>query len=240
MKAIILAAGLGSRLGLQIPKALVRIDDENTILDLQLRALRYFVRPEDIFIVVGYRKELIIDQYPGLTFVFNERFAHTNTSKSLLKALRRTRGEDTVWLNGDVYLSPEVLARVAETPASSVAVNTSRVADEEVKYVVNSRGVIAQISKSVQNALGESVGVNKVVSNDWAQLVHGLSRCKDTDYFEAGMEMSLDRIDFLPVDISDLSCIEVDFPDDLQRARSLARDPRTLIERTQEQEALPL
>ena len=222
MKIIILAAGLGSRLGLGIPKALVPVDEQRSILDHQLAALTKFCPLENIYVVVGYRKEMIIDRYPDLTFVYNHRYLETNTSQSLLKALTRTVGSDTIWINGDVYFEPEVIRRVVEFPGSCIAVNTSRVADEEVKYTVDGRGYINQISKSVKNGLGEAVGVNKIAASDQQFLLHGLLQCGDNDYFEAGVERALSQISFAPVDISDLSCLEIDFQQDLANARRLA------------------
>jgi choline kinase len=221
LKAIILAAGIGSRLGMGLPKALVTLEGDRTILDVQLDCLRRFFKQEDIYIVVGFRKELIIDRYPELTFIYNDSYGSTNTSKSLLRGLKRTGGSDTLWVNGDVYFTPEVLARVARHPRSCVAVNTSRVAEEEVKYKLNSSGTISELSKAVKGGLGEAVGINKVTSRDLPILVEGLENCLANDYFEAGIERILDRAAFHPVDVTGLDCIEVDFTTDLHAAREM-------------------
>lgn len=229
MKAVILAAGIGSRLQMGIPKALVKIKEQSTILDIQLRALESFVKPQDIFVVVGHMKEEIINRYPQLSFVFNDKYSSTNTCKSLLLGLRRTEGIDTIWLNGDVYLDSEVVRRVASFGGSCAAVNNARVADEEVKYVLSEHGTIAKISKEVKDALGEAVGVNKVLAKDLPLLVAGLEQCQDNDYFERGMELSVKDVDYHAVDISDLPCIEIDFMADLERARVLASRSQTHI-----------
>lgn len=221
MKAIILAAGIGSRLQMQMPKALVEITPGKTILDVQLSALSRHFRHQDIFVVVGFKKELIMDKYPDLNYVFNHHYEKTNTSKSLLKGLLRTEGHDTIWLNGDVYLVEDVVSRMVNRHGTCVAVNNARTADEEIKYTISHRGTIAEISKQVKGALGEAVGVNRIASDSWHVLVECLNSCQDNDYFEKAMELSLDRVDYHPVDISDLPCVEIDFADDLERVRMI-------------------
>jgi choline kinase len=100
-----------------------------------------------------------------------------------------------------------------------ICVNTATVAEEEVKYTVDDDGYVNQLSKQVQNALGEAVGINLVSAKDKARLVECLVACDEQDYFERGIELAIERhgIKFAPVDISDLFAVEIDFEADLDR-----------------------
>jgi choline kinase len=177
-------------------------------------------------IVVGFKLEAIIERFPEATFVYNEFYDQTNTSKSLLKALRASGDGGVLWLNGDVVFDPQVLVRVTpfmDGNQSFVVVNTSKVSDEEVKYTLDSAGFIDQLSKQVQPALGEAVGINYVAAQDKAALIARLAQVDDQDYFERGIELAIarDGLRFQAVDISDLYAVEVDFPEDLERANEL-------------------
>jgi choline kinase len=101
-----------------------------------------------------------------------------------------------------------------------VAVNTSKVSDEEVKYTTNAEGFIAQLSKQVVGGLGEAVGINYVSRADKAVLMRQLNKVDNQDYFERGIELAIEQngLLFEPVDISDLYAVEVDFAEDLERA----------------------
>jgi choline kinase len=176
-----------------------------------------------VMIVVGFKLEAIIERFPEATFVYNELYDQTNTSKSLLKALRASNDGGALWLNGDVVFDPQVLSRVMpliESDQSFVVVNTSKVSDEEVKYTLSSDGFIAALSKKVENGLGEAVGINFVSSFDKAKLIERLAEVDDQDYFERGIEVGIenDGLRFQAVDISDLYAVEVDFAEDLDRA----------------------
>ena len=92
--------------------------------------------------------------------------------------------------------------------------------DEEVKYTIDETGTIKQLSKTVRGGLGEAVGINFVSSRDKAALVRQLQRCDAQDYFERGIELAIehDGVRFVPVDITDLYAVEIDFAEDLERA----------------------
>jgi choline kinase len=96
------------------------------------------------------------------------------------------------------------------------------VADEEVKYTVDDRGYVNALSKTVVGGLGESVGINFIAAKDKEALITRLAECGDQDYFERGIELAIERdgIAVLPVDISDLFAVEVDFEEDLRRANA--------------------
>jgi choline kinase len=221
---VILAAGLGSRLGRSLPKALTELNDGRTIMQQQFDNIRSAFGPEArITVVVGYKFEHIVEAFPSASFVYNEQYDQTNTSKSLLRALRASSSGGVLWMNGDVVFDPEALRRAARfvrDEQSFVSVNTSKVSDEEVKYTTTAEGYIAQLSKQVVGGLGEAVGINFVAKADKAVLMRQLAKVDAQDYFERGIELAIEQngLLFEPVDISDLYAVEVDFAEDLERA----------------------
>lgn len=226
-QVVILAAGMGTRLARPLPKPLTELRDGRSIMKQQMDNLAIaFADTFRVMIVVGFKLEAIIERFPEATFVYNEFYDQTNTSKSLLKALRASGDGGVLWLNGDVVFDPQVLVRVTpyiDGNQSFVVVNTSKVSDEEVKYTLDSAGFIDQLSKQVQPALGEAVGINYVAAQDKAALIARLAQVDDQDYFERGIELAIarDGLRFQAVDISDLYAVEVDFPEDLERANEL-------------------
>ena len=224
---VILAAGMGTRLGRPHPKPLTELDDGRSIMRQQLDHLAdAFPQRPVVSIVVGFAKDAVMDAAGDeATFVYNPHFATTNTSKSLLKALRLAGPGGVLWMNGDVVFVPgllaELLAHTAE--GSFVAVNTERVADEEVKYTVDDTGHIAELSKVVVGGLGEAVGINYVAPADRELLVRHLEAVGDQDYFEKGIEDAIrdDGLRVRAVDISRFGIVEVDFDEDLVRANAL-------------------
>jgi choline kinase len=219
VKALILAAGMGSRLGRPHPKPLTPLASGQTILEHQVENLIRYVRVDDIYVVVGFKNDLVMEARPDLAFVYNDAYDRTNTSKSLLRGLRKMQGSDVVWLNGDVVFDHRVLQRLAQEPHSCMAVNTASVADEEIKYRVGAEGWISEVSKTVAGGLGEAVGVNKVRREDVAGFLASLEKCADGDYFERAIELGAGNgLRFYPVDVSDLVCTEIDFNEDLRRA----------------------
>ncbi|WP_454729721.1 phosphocholine cytidylyltransferase family protein [Cellulosimicrobium protaetiae] len=223
-QVVILAAGMGTRLGRPFPKPLTELKDGRTILAQQLGNVRgAFGRDVQVLVVVGFKLEQILEAAPDVTFAYNEIYDQTNTSKSLLKALRVTGDRGVLWMNGDVVFDPRVLERLKpyiESGQSFVSVNTAAVGDEEVKYTVDGDGRIDELSKTVQGALGEAVGINFVAPADKAALVARLAEVGDQDYFERGIEVAIgkDGLQVVPVDVSDLYAVEVDFAEDLERA----------------------
>ncbi len=229
---VILAAGLGTRLGRPHPKPLTALADGRSILRQQLDHLRAFFGPRvRITIVVGFKLSLVMEAAAGdASFVYNELYDQTNTSKSLLKALRLAPPGGVLWLNGDVVFVPgllDALRPYLDADRSFVAVNTDSVADEEVKYSLDGEGYVKELSKQVADGLGEAVGINYVASGDRDVLVAHLEKCADTDYFERGLETAIAEagLRVAAVDISGYGCVEVDFQPDLDRANLLRTAP---------------
>ncbi len=224
LQVVILAAGMGTRLGKPWPKPLTPLADGRSIMAQQLENVeKVFGQEARVTIVVGFKMEMIMEAHPNAAFIYNEVYDQTNTSKSLLKALRASQESGVLWLNGDVVFDPRVLERVQSRmreEKSFVCVNTSATSDEEIKYTVDSNGNINSLSKQVVNALGEAVGINFIGKGEKAAVIKHLEECADNDYFERGLELAIEKagIKLEPVDISDLFAVEVDFQADLERA----------------------
>lgn len=225
LQVVILAAGMGSRLGRTLPKPLTELHDGRTIMKQQLDNILtgLGIHEKDVTIVVGYKAESIVETFTKAHHVYNPEYDVTNTSKSLLQALQVSRPGGVLWMNGDVVYDPQILRQATQllvSDRSFVSVNTSKVSDEEVKYRTDAEGFISQLSKTVVGGLGEAVGINYISSSDKLFLQRRLRQVSRQDYFERGLELAiaLDHIRVEPYDISNLYAVEIDFAEDLEHA----------------------
>lgn len=108
--AVIAAAGLGSRLGLGMPKAMISVNN-STILGRLIDMLSEHV--ENIVVVVGYREELIAEycqnHYRHVILVRNPDYATTNTAQSMEMGAQYLQGK-TIFLDGDLLVEKKSLA----------------------------------------------------------------------------------------------------------------------------------
>lgn len=216
---------MGSRLGNPLPKPLTNLKNGKSIMEMQTDNISSRYNIDDINVVVGFKKDLIMERFPQLTYVYNPFFDNTNTSKSLLQALKKNRDKSVLWFNGDVVFDEKILDILnpyIEANESFVAVNTNKVGDEEVKYSLKN-GFVNELSKKVENGLGEAVGINFISSNDILDFIIRLEECDDNDYFERGLELSIEKdgLKLKAVDISKYNCIEIDFIEDLESLNNM-------------------
>ena len=152
-EAVILAAGMGTRLGRPHPKPLTTLSTGETIMRRQVAYLREeFGADLRITAVIGFKLDLVIEANADLGFAYNPFYDTTNTNKSLLKALQQTGPSGILWFNGDVVFDRRLLGLLRDHIASDrsfVAVNTESVAEEEVKYTLGDSGGIKELSKTV-------------------------------------------------------------------------------------------
>ena len=233
MKAIILNAGKGGRLGNLTddrPKCLVEVGGR-PILDFQLDALR-LAGVRDLVMVVGYRDEMIrsyLQRYPefSVTYIENKAFSETNTAYSLWMARHEMTG-DFLYLNGDVLFHPELVRRLVAAPSfNPLAVERKQCGDEEVKVLLDGTRITG-IGKEISpdKAYGEFIGVARFSGEIGPLFGVTLDEVIQRDrllknYFEAAVDRMLTKELFTALDISDLPCIEIDFPEDLERARQV-------------------
>ena len=225
MEAVILAAGMGTRLGSLIPKPLTSLEDEKTILDYQIEKLLQTPQIHNIYIVVGYKKEIIMEKFPDFLFVYNNAYARTNTAKSLLAALNKI-DDDVIWMNGDVFFDEEILDLLISSTDSTCLVDQKKCGTEEIKYNLNADGFIHELSKTVPDAAGEALGINIVRKPDLNKFRDELICVGDNDYFEKALENLTisDQLNLTPVDVGSYFCREIDFEEDLIEVQAYQRN----------------
>jgi len=169
MKAVILAAGQGTRIRSvhgERPKCLIEVDDK-TILDRQIEGLA-MVGINQIAIVVGYEKEQIIGHVtarsncasPRIDFIENPVFAITNNIYSLWLAREWIGGDSFVCLNADVIFDPKILNDAVKSDALISMIVDPEWRDETMKVII-SNGRVVRMSKKIskQEYSGTYIGI---------------------------------------------------------------------------------
>lgn len=226
---IILAAGKGSRLGGIVPKPLTKLSDGRTILEQQLENIVTAFGSSALkrtFVVVGYKAEEVVQVLPkGVQPIYNADWDSSNTSKSVLHALKMVGRRGAIWMNGDVVFSPLVLGRAIpflDQHASFMTVVEGQTADEEMKYSLNEDGTISKVSKENTRGVGEAVGINYVSPEQKDLFMRELKNVEPNAYFEAAIENTLRRdAVWHPLPVTGLYAVEIDFAEDLVRANSV-------------------
>ena len=229
-QVVILAAGMGTRLGRGAPQA---ADPAHATAAASCSSSWTASAPVFGRDVADHRGRRLPQQGgsceapPDLLFAYNPDFDRTNTSKSLLRALRTSRARRGAVAQRRRRLRPggpgAVAAELIARDQSFVCVDTSTVADEEVKYTLDEEGYIAELSKTVEGGLGEAVGINYVSAADKPVLVEHLGRLRATTTTSSAAWRRRSQqagVRFRPLDISRFSAVEVDFEEDLARANT--------------------
>jgi choline kinase len=155
MKAVILAAGQGTRIRSvhgEHPKCLIEVDNA-TILDRQLEALS-MAGIHEVAIVVGYEKQQIIahlgsgHRNQSIRFIENPAFAITNNIYSLWLALDWLRGHSFIVLNADVIFDPAIL-NSAVSPNTPISMIVDPMWRDETMKVVIQENQVTQMSKKI-------------------------------------------------------------------------------------------
>ena len=239
MKAFILAAGVSRRLypyTYDIPKCLLEVGGK-PIIHYQLDALKN-LGVIDITMIVGYHREMLMmnieKNFPDLNFnfVINHHYFETNTAYSI--HIGRDKLDSQVLLmNADVIYPKALLQKVFSSNYKTVlAVDIKACGKEEVKVIDGGQNKIVAIGKDLieEQCLGEFIGLAKL-SKDFVDIFkRSISDLIDAggknDYFEAGIQPLLDKVDTHFIDISEYPCLEIDFLEDLESARELFKDKR--------------
>ena len=234
MRAIILAAGMASRLRPltnNTPKCLLKIG-ERSLLQRSIDAL-INNGIKEIVIVTGYLHKQIEDfvkqQYPNIniSFIHNEVYDSTNNIYSLWLARPKADGEEILLLDSDLLYDPEIITRILSTNAENVLTLIRHDLGEEEMKVVTDSSVIIEISKtcSPSDAIGESLGIEKMGKSYTSALYKELEPMMALEHLEnVFYEKAFERLipkghTFKVLDVTDLFSCELDTIEDFQNAK---------------------
>jgi choline kinase len=233
LKAAVLAAGRGIRMGGVMPKTLITVADDEPLLHYLLVGLEK-AGVEDLLVVTGFRarevEEFVASRWSdeNVQFVFNARFASWGNFHSVRVAIDQSPGRDLLVVNSDIVIHPDVIRRVAETEGDLVlAVDRRDRLDQEDMCVEIRGGRVVAIGKDLKPARshGEYIGVS-LMRHDAARLYAGLSTqlqwtATTRLYYEDVFDMMLERVDARPVVARPGEYAEVDEPADLEAATNV-------------------
>ena len=235
MRAIILAAGVGQRLGDHgnRPKCLLRFGGRS-LLERHLRILSDADITE-VTICVGYEANAIRSELSALgrqdvRTIMNPRFREGSVVSLFSTAEVLRGGRDIILMDADVLYSPAVIAPLFKQPVGNRFLSDRgfEPGDEPVKLcMVNGR--ICEFRKVLAADLkyddcGESVGFFSFTAATAAELADACERYvsrghRDTPYEEAIRDLVLaDPANYVVEDVTGLPWLEIDFPADIQRA----------------------
>ena len=241
MIGMVLAAGAGRRLRPHtdmLPKALVPVDGDSTILDIALRNLAA-VDLRDVLIVVGYaagaveERRAVLEKRHGvrLTLVHNDKAEIWNNAYSMWTA-RDHMTEGMLMVNGDTVHPVSVEETLLSVRGTGVvlAIDTDKpLAEEEMKIQVRPDGSLTRITKLMDpaDAFGEYIGATLIEPDAVPALSDALQATFERDpdlYYEDGYQEMVDRGEQIRTAAipAGTSWVEVDDHADLARAREIA------------------
>ncbi|GID29030.1 sugar phosphate nucleotidyltransferase [Paractinoplanes brasiliensis] len=240
MIGLILAAGAGRRLRPYtdtLPKALVPVDGETTIMDISLRNLAA-AGLTDVTIVVGYRAEAVEQRQAAfeskygvkISLVHNDKAEEWNNAYSLWLA-RDHFAQGVLMVNGDTVhpISVEETLLAQRGPSILLAIDdVKKLADEEMKTTFGDDGRLTRITKLMDpsDAFGEYIGANIIEGSIAGELADALKATWERDpnlYYEDGFQEFANRGgEVRAATIGEVDWVEVDNHDDLAKARDIA------------------
>lgn len=240
MIGLVLAAGAGRRLRPYtdtLPKALVPVDGDTTIMDISLRNLAA-AGLSDVTIVVGYCATAVEERVPAfqekygvkISLVHNDKAEEWNNAYSLWLA-RDHFAQGALMVNGDTVhpVSVERTLLASRGPSILLAVDTlKKLGDEEMKTVFRADGQLAKITKLMEpdEAHGEYIGANIIEASAASALADALKTTFERDpnlYYEDGFQEFAERGgEVRSAPIGEVDWVEVDNHDDLTKARGIA------------------
>lgn len=237
MKAIILSAGQGSRLGhltAEKPKCLIEFGGL-TLLDRQLDALAANGVSESV-VVTGFRDDLVEAALarrsggPAVRTIYNPFYKVADNLGSLFMARDWLSGECLVW-NGDTLVSDQLMSRVLANrrPGICVTIDRKDAYDADDMKVIEEGGRLKAIGKRLgAGANAESIGLLALRSGGAELLREAVERDIRTPegttiWYLRVIHHVAQESEVWTLDISGDEWGEVDFPADVERAEELVR-----------------
>ncbi len=142
---VISCAGIGSRLGLGLTKALLQINGDSLIS----WQLKLFKDVKDLRIVIGFQGSDIIEEVQkyrqDVIFCFNHRYFETKTGASFYLGARHANNEIIAW-DGDLLVYPEDVKKLLNTKGEFICYG-DKTSEESVFVRTNANGDVLGFSR---------------------------------------------------------------------------------------------
>jgi len=234
MKIIILNAGIGKRLQpitKKIPKCLIKISNNDTILDLQLKSLIKYNLTEIIILTGPFEKKIkdyIRKNYPKLKvqYVHNPRYERTNYIYSLY--LTKEMIDDKVILfHGDLIFSDLLLKNLIKSKYSDCVLVNKEISPPKKDFkalLINDRveKIDINIFGSRTAFLAPFYKLSREFFLNWLNQIEIFIKNNQVNlYAEDALNEILNKVSLKPIYFNTLFCMEIDDFEDLNRARSI-------------------
>lgn len=228
MKAILLAAGRGTRISKsikEIPKSTLPIENGKSLIRSTIEKMKE--RNIEPVVCVGFKYENIYKELEGLDvkYFYNPFFAVTNSIASLWFA-KEELNDDLIVMNADVYFSDEILDDLINNPNEVVLVSDkTRIAEGDYFFKLNEQNKVVKYGKDIplEDRSCEYVGMAKISKSFAPSFKKRLEEMIKEEKYDAWWENVIysytEEKDNLisTMDISGHFWSEIDFIDDYQR-----------------------
>ena len=239
MKAVILAAGVGSRLKnltIDKPKCMLAIMDNRLLIDYQIEKLKeYGIQEREIFIIGGYKFDILKEylRKREVNLILNPKFKEWNNIYSFflineISAINSS--DDFLLLNSDTLFHKDILRYLLNCSESNcVVVDTCKeLGSEEMKVLIKDEKIV-RFGKDIPESLaaGEYIGLakfNKSKLDILFDIANKLIKSGKTDiWYEIAFNYVLDRINIGYVDTQAKPWIEIDTVEDYEKAKEIVK-----------------
>lgn len=230
LRAVLLAAGRGVRMGGAGPKSLIPLGDKEPPLHYLLKALGK-TGIDDLLVITGFGSQAV-EAYlavhaEGLQVAYarNARFASWGNFHTVRMALDQSPGLDVLVLNSDIVIAPAVLERAVSSDADLVlAVQRRRRLEAEDMRVELEGDTVRAIGKDIKmvRSHGEFCGVSVIRprgARAYGDIATSLQWTADTAlYYEDVYARMLGSIEARATAVEEDEYAEVDSPEDVAGA----------------------
>jgi choline kinase len=226
MEAIILAAGVGRRLRDRHgqPKCLQTVGGVSLVRH-QLASLAS-VGITDVVMVVGHAQERVRASLGSrVSYVVNRSYRDTNSLYSFLLAAQQVHDEVVV-MNSDVFFHPALLGRLLEAGSDALLYDSASGHEDEHMKVRISHDHVVEMSKTLseEEISGENVGILRLSESTLRDVVSAARTIVAAGGRNAWLATAITRVardhSIACVDVAPWPWVEIDFPEDLVRARA--------------------
>jgi choline kinase len=234
MKAIILAAGTGTRLmplTKDIPKPLLEINNTTLLERMIINCISSDVN--EFIIVLGHKKERVLEtieylksKYPiKIDTIENKNYSQTNTSCSVKLATQQL-DDDIMIINGDNVVDNRIISGLVKINKTALVIDNYKQLNDESFKIRIENNVIIEIGKgiNIDTASGEFIGISKVSKDDLPMFNFILDELivKDVqNYYDLAYKELSQKSDIEYFYTNGLKWTEIDDKNDWEYAHSL-------------------